>query len=602
MLVFIHTQDSILDEGLYLLKGYWFAVGEYVPFEAFGPWTNKMPLAFLIPGYVQRIFGPSFRVGRWYAAVLALLIFLGVWIAARRLGGKWGAAAAAVMIALNPAPTKLYSVVLSEGLIAAMLIWVIVLTLGEERHLWQQLMGSFLAGAMIITRINLMMVLPVIIGYIVWEHGWRKGLWCSLAGLLPVAVGHAVYWPEIMTLWVKWIPEDISPFVDSFRIDFTEAERIYDPDPGLIPRVKAFFQGVRFHFAALVGFLTTLFFLPEDRKKWSQFKSFATLVVLFLFLLILHSYGSVLIDFNVSGYFIYLAFFSGLGIVITAGTIKKWQLNQPEWKMPILIGLVILLSLGIFYSYSSPSTFIGKRISIHLLLRSTSEFLKGWGGDPGELVWQTINQAVGINYAEFIRLGTIVILLGLETLLIAGLILLTRKTVSFGNAIPIPSLILMAFFSLGAILAPTNLLGGGMEYLDCRWEVINQHEQAARTIAAHVQDGEEIFWLGDKTQVVLLELEAHREVSFFPQQLNANFSRRSGGDPDELSRHGYWNEVLAKDWLQRSEVVLIEKQHPAGEERFNLVNLGIDSFQQVGETVQIGCEGRTSLVIYRRNP
>jgi hypothetical protein len=600
--LFTHSQDSILDEGLYLLKGYWFAVGEYVPFEAYGPWTNKMPLAFLVPGYVQKFFGPSFRMGRYYAGVLAVLIFLGVWITSRRFGGRWGSAAAAAMIVLNPAPTKLYSIVASEGIIAAMLIWVVVLMMGKDRPFWQLLLGSCITGAIVITRSNLGLVFPIMMGYVFWEHGWRKGLLSLLVGLLPVAAGHILYWPKIMILWVKWIPENISPFLESFRIDFTGAERIYDPDPGTIPRIKAFFQGIRFHFAALVGFLTTVFFLPEDWKERSQFKSFVSLVVLFFSLLVLHIYGSVVMNINVSGYYVYLAFFSVLGIVITAGTIKSWQLNQPEWKMPVLVGLVILLSLGIFYSYASPSTYIGKRISIHLLLRPTSDFLVGWEGESDGLIWQTINQAVGINYAEFIRLGTVVILLGLESLMIAGLILLTRKAISFGNAVPVPSLIQVAFFSLGTVLAPTNLLGGGMEYLDCRWGVISQHEQAARKIAAHVKDGEEIFWLGDKSQVVLLELEAYREVSYFPQQLNANFSRRIGGDPEELGRHGYWNDTLAADWLQQSEVVLIEKQVPAQAGRVSLGNLELDAFQQVGETSQIGCEGQTTIEIYRRIP
>ncbi len=42
---------TMLDEGTYLYKGLLFARGDYEPFEPYGPWTNKMPLAFLLPGY-----------------------------------------------------------------------------------------------------------------------------------------------------------------------------------------------------------------------------------------------------------------------------------------------------------------------------------------------------------------------------------------------------------------------------------------------------------------------------------------------------------------------------------------------------------------------
>jgi hypothetical protein len=46
-----------LDESSYLYKGYLFAEGIYRPFQDYGPWTNKMPLAFLIPGWAQALLG-----------------------------------------------------------------------------------------------------------------------------------------------------------------------------------------------------------------------------------------------------------------------------------------------------------------------------------------------------------------------------------------------------------------------------------------------------------------------------------------------------------------------------------------------------------------
>ena len=38
-----HSQASVLDEGLYLYKGWLFVTGRYVPYQDFGPWTNHMP-------------------------------------------------------------------------------------------------------------------------------------------------------------------------------------------------------------------------------------------------------------------------------------------------------------------------------------------------------------------------------------------------------------------------------------------------------------------------------------------------------------------------------------------------------------------------------
>ena len=56
-----HSALSNGDEGTYLFKGYYFARGDYQLFHDYGFWTNKAPLAFLIPGYIQLWFGPGLR-------------------------------------------------------------------------------------------------------------------------------------------------------------------------------------------------------------------------------------------------------------------------------------------------------------------------------------------------------------------------------------------------------------------------------------------------------------------------------------------------------------------------------------------------------------
>jgi hypothetical protein len=84
---YAHTQVMILDEGSYLVKGFLFATGQYWPFQDYGPWTNHMPLAFLIPGYAQVLFGPGLRTGRYLAVFLAALM---LWACGSR-SGAWAA-------------------------------------------------------------------------------------------------------------------------------------------------------------------------------------------------------------------------------------------------------------------------------------------------------------------------------------------------------------------------------------------------------------------------------------------------------------------------------------------------------------------------------
>jgi len=129
-MIYAFAQRAVLDEGAYLYQGYLFATGVYHPFQDYGPYMYNGPISYLILGYIQTWFGAGLRTGRYFALFLGLLMLLGVWVAAKRLGGKWGAAVAVWAIALNPAAIKIYSLAETQVLIACMLAWVLVLVLG----------------------------------------------------------------------------------------------------------------------------------------------------------------------------------------------------------------------------------------------------------------------------------------------------------------------------------------------------------------------------------------------------------------------------------------------------------------------------------------
>ena len=83
----LHTQESVLDEGAYLYKGFLFVSGQYRIYQDYGPWGNHMPLSFYIPGVVQTLFGPSLAVGRYFAWLLGALTLLGLWVLAWEASG-----------------------------------------------------------------------------------------------------------------------------------------------------------------------------------------------------------------------------------------------------------------------------------------------------------------------------------------------------------------------------------------------------------------------------------------------------------------------------------------------------------------------------------
>jgi len=599
--IYAHSQDSILDDGLYMLKGFLFATGEYAPFEDFGPWTNKMPLSFLIPGYVQKIFGPGLRVGRYYAIGVALIYIVGVWIIARRLGGKWGGAGALAIITLNPAPLKLYGMALSEGLIAAMLVWVLVLVLGQDRPLWQLVLGGFFAGLMPITRLNMTPVLPFVLGYIFWDHGLMAGICSTLASMLSFLGGHALFWPDIMRLWTPWFPEGLTPFLDRWRPDFGNAQSVRDINRTFRERYLSFFEGLRYHFPAIMGVITSWILWPEEWENRSQFRVTVFLSSLFTVLLILHGYASLGKDFNVFAFSVYLSFFEVLGILTIVNTISLWKKSQPKWKFVITLVFIILISLGVFYSYAGTNTALGKQIGL-LLSKRSLHWKDGKITFTPWKIWEVFKGRLGWSYPTSVTIFSILALVGMEFFILGIIMVIRKQNLPNDKISEFTYTLITSFLYLSILISPTKILGGEMHNFSCHADVISEHEKAAERISNYVLGDDNVFWLGMNTQSVLLDLMGKREISIYPQQLNAKYSYRVGGDEESLAQYGFWNETLMEKWLKEADVLLIEKEALVDwYENFGM-RQNIQDFERVDSISQIGCFGEKAITIYRRKP
>ena len=294
LLYYAHTQVSVLDEGLYLYKGFIFASGRYTPFQNYGPLTNQMPFAFLLPGLVQVVFGPGLRVGRYFAVFLALVMVFALWLTSRRLSGRWLAAGVVWMTALNPATARMYSQAITESTIACLVMLILALTLGGKRPLWQLILGGVLSGVTVMIRIDLLPLPFFLVLYILWQYGWKKSLWVALAGVATVVFSHALFWPNILRLWTYWLPENLTPFLEPWRQP-AGASPFYDPAISYLSRGVSFINAFRFHFAAFIGALLAWAFWPR-RTAWKSDENFRAAVflsVLFISLMALHAWASL---------------------------------------------------------------------------------------------------------------------------------------------------------------------------------------------------------------------------------------------------------------------------------------------------------------------
>jgi hypothetical protein len=587
-----HGQVSVIDEGLYLYKGFLFASGEYRPFQDFGPLTNHMPLSFLIPGYVQKLFGAGIRTGRMMSIALGLMMLIGLWLATKRFVGHWWATAAIWTVALNSALIKVYSQAVSQVLVACMLVWVIVLVSGQRRPLWQIVLGVIMAGALLFTRINIAPVLPIVIMYIFWQHGKRAGLVALLVGLVIVVIGHAVYWPDILKLWAKWVPEAISPFLSNYRLP-SEVVPFWDPQISIDGRVDSLLMSLRMHFIPFVGFLGMLILLSAGGKQidesWRT-KSGWLFVSLFGILFLAHAAASLGLNYCVYCLRNYMAFFSPIGLILLGMFGRKiGKVNS--------LGKVLLLLLALMLIPFSLGFTLGDKLTENLLSIDVTK-IKAMLPQSGTYQLHLLLEnkfALPIDSLQIAGQGLIYALLIIVPLLAIFIERFTEKRPVRGGISFLGSFRtgLIALLILELTLANAYFSTGYLDF-DCGKNVIQAHEVVGEYLATKIPEESRIYWGVGRSPVPLLYLP-NRHV--FPSQLNGDYTYMLSGESSVLEKFGYWDSQLGEAWLLEADYVLVEERVYS-----ELFSLGFDHeiYDEITRTALTDpCRADSAIMIFR---
>lgn len=587
----MHGQVSVLDEGLYLYKGWLFATGRFAPFQDFGPLTNHMPLSFLIPGWFQLLFGPGIRSGRTMAFALGLVMLLGLWILGRRLAGRWWAALPLWLVALNPFLTKIYAQAISQVLVAAILVWVLVLALGEKRPTWQLVTGSALAAVCALVRINLMPLPLLLVPYLFWQHGRRTGIYSLLAVAGVILLGHAIYWPGILKLWAFWIPRDVTPFLDTWR-EPLDSIAVWNPQYGIDTRWGVFKDGLRRHLAATLGIAAGLLMWLRLRaeEKWSSTSRMGVfMVILFLALLVEHTWAALGNNYCVFCFQSYMAFFSAIGLLVGLLAIRHWL---PRLSRAYALG-VLAASLGLAMMLGRQDF---ERMSEVLLLTQVPR-IKQLSLRPGTSQLYAMLEAkfglapeLGLRILTFLLFLWAIVLLALLTFAAYRLL---RD--AFGR--PIPGWLMPVLFALLIVWTIANGLVVGTRFrtYDCGGDVIAAMESAGSHLGATLEPGSTIYWLGSLSPVPLIYASG---AEVFPPQLNRVYSLRVSQRDKDLARLGLWNAALDEQWLKEADYLLVAEEYHGPK---IADALGGSEFEERLPTPPTDpCRPETAIHIYRR--
>lgn len=548
-LYFAHSALSIGDEGAYLYKGLLFARGDYVPFQEYGFWTNKAPLAFLIPGYAQLWLGAGLREARYFAIAVSLLMLAGLWITSNRLGGKvWGAVAVWVF-ALSDANTSIYSQALSQGLVACMMSWMFVCVLGEKRPLWQLIAGSILSVLIVMTRQNMVVLLPLFAAYIFWSHGTKAGVWALITAATLFILFHLIYWPNILQLWAPWLPESLTPFLDDFR---PLASFGYDSwTVGNLSRIQSVAIGIQHHFFILCGFAgATILFPAKARWKNSgQFKAAVFLGTTFVSLFLMHTWGSLFNLFCVQCFSPYQMFYTTAGFLFIVVVFSNRVGESALRHILLLIALLVFAAgLGSYY-FQRLGEWSLAAIQFPRVNRIFTD---------GEVAWASLGDVftyvLGYPLDVQKRLGSAItgVLVGILLLVLAWAF---RRFFQRGNwsgqSLAVSSLSL--FLVVGVVLPPAMNIG--VYSNPCSTNFLSSYEEAGESLANVIPPGSLVYWKGSGRHIALmLYLD---DVQIFPPQISAGAGYVAAGDPDRLLKFGLFNDTMDLQWRESADFFII---------------------------------------------
>lgn len=520
-----------------------------------------MPISFLIPGYVQVIFGPGLETGRIFAITLGGILLFGFWFLTRRLGGRWWAAAGVWIFIWNPAIVKTYSLALTQGLVACMLVWSLVLVLGENRPLWQICLGGFLAGLMVLTRINMLPFLPLLVLYVFWQHGKKAGIAAILTSGSILIIGQLPFLPEIIRVWAYWLPNEISPVLDAWRLP-GNLNRRWDPELSTQIRLNNFLQSVRFHLIFIAGVIVAWSLWPP-KNKWksrSDFRIAVFLSSIFISLLLAHMWATMGLNYCPYCLSAYMGFFSVIGLLLIILSFSSLRTQLPWWHQLLIIGILLAVSASVGYSAFED-------ISTQLLEIRIPGIFIGLSTDPSDFISlrKFLTQRYELENSLQRRLPPAILGLGFGILIlfIAWMVkivlsFLKKRYPNFiHNSPSFGYWALIVFLAAAILLTPTTALGGGRFAYDCGGNTIRSYQIAGDHLASLIPPGSTVYWRGGLSAAPLLYVPG---IKIYPPQMIGDYSYVTGGEPDQLFEFGFWNQELDHRWINEADYILIEER------------------------------------------
>jgi len=526
------------DEGSYAYKGYSFVSGEYQPFQDYGFWTNKMPLAFLVPGLFQHL-ASGILTGRLLAMAFGLVALAGSYCLAARLAGQKAGLVVLAVSAFSLSTITNYSMAITQSMTAALLVWAFYFVVQDKDRRWRVYLGSLLALLAVFTRQNMVFVLPVIWLYVVTQKKAGHNLLYTLVLLLAFLGLHIPFWPNIRMVWADSIPPSLH-FLDTWRSPGISYLSATLPSPSLLEQLRSVAETFLTHGVSFLGGFWGLVVIFRKRKP-EHYQEIALLTISFWLLVVAHGFGTIGSKAMNWGFGNLFDFFGLLGVVIFAILFAR---EADAALIPAILTLPAFgFSLGSYYQELLPSHW--EKILLpyysfskaHINMLSAADLVTRLGASSTRSIEPWILPILG----TFL---TIIILV-----LWGSWILILHRRIR-NAAVPLIWLTLIVSLTsqpVGWWLGLNNTRG-------CWPNVVLQGKTINRQLQTLINAPAVVMLTSTDDLSFLLGLKG---VEVPPASINRPWGERLDAGENELLRVGLYNQGILDQWYQQADYLLL---------------------------------------------
>jgi hypothetical protein len=250
----------------------------------------------------------------------------------------------------------------------------------------------------------------------------------------------------------------------------------------------------------------------------------------------------------------YIAFFNYLGILVFVAVFPILEKRPSIIRLLLVLVLVLTFATGI--GFGGFDVFGDQLINITIprikTFFTTGQFLSGHVP-----LWDYLATTFGIphNTSRMRVPEAAGLIAGLMILVIGWGVwtLLRRKRIVVYS---MSFITMMLFLTIGTILAPSGVLGGGFTQWNCSGNVITEYRQVGDYLAKNIPAGSSVYWDGGNAVAVLLYVP---NIHLFPQQIDGPWNFYNGGDSNTLARLSKWNDGLEKLWRDEADVIVFQQ-------------------------------------------